>query len=53
MLLLYFVGSHFSVRLVSMNCKTRESADLNSNFGQQRQSNETSPAKKHSPFIRL
>lgn len=45
MLLLYFVGSHFSVRLVSMNCKTRESADLNSNFGQQRQSNETSPAK--------
>ena len=48
-----FVGSHFSVQLPSMNSRTHGSAEWNSNFVYQRQSNESNPDEKHSSSIKF
>ena len=48
-----FVGSHFSVQLPSMNSRTHGSAEWNSNFVYQRQSNESNPDDKHPHQLNL
>ena len=44
---------HFSVQLPSMNSRTHGSAEWNSNFVYQRQSNESNPDEKHSSSIKF